>query len=243
MRDKLRLALFISGKGTTAMAIMAACKAKTLQATPAFLVMSSREGIDCGHYALNNGMSPKDLLVCDRKQFPSEEAFGKTLLAGCLQRGIDVIGQYGWIPKTPRNLVDAYQGRMVNQHPGPLDPGRPDFGGKGMYGMRVHCARLLFVRTTQRDFWTEATAQLVAPEYDAGGIIGIRRIDIKDDDTPESLRARVLPEEHKLHISMIHAFREGTATERPRHTPVILPGDETILQNAKTTAKLLYPKG
>lgn len=58
---------------------------------------------------------------------------------------------------------------MINQHGGPLDPGRPDFGGRGMYGRRIHCARLYFVRATQRGFFTEATAQRVALQYDRGG--------------------------------------------------------------------------
>src|SRR5437588_342377 len=89
-------------------------------------------------------------------------------------------------------LQACRSGRIINQHPGPLDPGRPDFGGKGMFGRRVHAARLLFVNQTGHDFWTEATSQRVAENFNEGPVLNRKQLNILPDDTVETLAARLL---------------------------------------------------
>lgn len=132
---------------------------------------------------------------------------------------------------------------MVNQHPGPLDSGRPDFGGQGMYGLRVHAARLYFVQMVNRDYWTEATAQRVASEYDKGAVLLAERVPILKNDTPETLQQRVLPVEHQVQIRTLKAFSEGNIPLFVREQPLIFPGEEKILEEAKKLAIEKYPKG
>jgi len=97
------------------------------------------------------------------------------------------------------HLPDAWLGRVVNIHPSLL----PDFGGKGFYGDRVHRAVL---EAGVRE--TGCTVHYVTNEYDAGPPILQRRVAVRDDDTVESLAARVfeaeklaLPEALRRHLA------------------------------------------
>src|SRR3989344_8169494 len=155
----MRIALLTSGRGSTATAIIDACKSgKLIGVTPACVISSKN-------------ISPK--------QFATSEEFGEAILKICKENKVDFIGQYGWMVKTPANVIKAYKDMMVNQHNGPL----PEFGGDGMYGMRVHCARLLFADRVKRDFWTEGVAQRVSVEFDGGAVLKAGRIPILENDT------------------------------------------------------------
>jgi folate-dependent phosphoribosylglycinamide formyltransferase PurN len=122
---------------------------------------------------------------------------------------VEFVGQYGWLPLTPENVVNEYKGMIINQHPAPLDPGNPDFGGKGMYGKAAVYARLLFVKRTNRDFWNEAIAHRVEKEYDKGKVVKALRVPIESDDTVETLYARLYPFEYETQIQTLDDFANG----------------------------------
>lgn len=239
----MRIAMLISGDGTTMRSIIEACRSGTLYRVRPVLVISSKQEAGGITKALAAGIAKKDIIVLVRKDFPCADDFGQAILKACYERGVDFIGQYGWMIKTPQNVIKAFPGMMVNQHPGPLDPGRPDFGGKGMFGLRVHCSRLLFVRETSSEPFTEATAQRVAVEYDRGAILHSRQIRINHDDTPESLQQRLLPEEHLVQIETLQMFAQGTVKEVIREKPLVATGQEKILEWVKNEAIKRYPNG
>ncbi len=239
----MRIALLISGNGTTAEQIILAVNSGTLKGIEPALVIASRDGIPGIERVMKAGISKEDVVVIQPGDFENEKAFGEAIIKTCEARGVEFIGQYGWMQKTPRNVVERFRGMMVNQHLGPLDPGRPDFGGTGMYGRRVHAARLYFVRQTNHDFWTEATAQRVAVEFDGGAVLKRKQVLILPDDDVAALQERVLPVEHEVQIETLHDFATGQVKELKRETPLVLPGEETILEEAKRAAILLFPKG
>lgn len=239
----MRIALFISGGGTTMEAIIKACKNNTLQNIVPVLVVASKSNILGIKKALDLGMQEEDVVVLNRRFFNTEEDFGQAILSLCKERDVDFIGQYGWLVKTPWNVCEAYKGKIVNQHPGPLDNGRPDFGGSGMYGLRVHQARIEFVRKTNRDFWTEATAHYVTSNFDEGKIIKRERVPIFIDDTAEILQSRVLPIEHKVQIEALKDFSEGKVEEFYREEPLVREGEENLLEECKKLAIRMYPNG
>ncbi|RJQ28348.1 hypothetical protein C4571_03800 [Candidatus Parcubacteria bacterium] len=239
----MRIALFISGGGTTAGRIILASKSGKLEGvTPALVVSSKADAPGIGHVK-DAGVAAKDVVVLRPHGFHSSDAFGEAIIRECKKRGVDFIGQYGWLVRTPANVIEAFKGMMVNQHPGPLDPGRPDFGGRGMFGRRVHCARLLFVRAVNRDFWTEATAQRVAANYDEGMVLKRKQVLILPDDDVVSLQTRVLPVEYEVQIQALRDFANGAVQELQRETSLILPGEEPILEEAKRKAIEMYPAG
>ncbi len=241
-----RLAMLISGGGTTMAAILVACKTGPLSGLiePALVIASKP---DIGGIARSRllGMDDDEIIVCDPRTFNDPLDFGVMMLQHLRDRAIDLVGQYGWLPKTPVNVIEAYEGRIINQHPGPLDPGRLDFGGEGMYGRRVHCARLLFARRSMlhRDQFTEATAHFVNEEFDKGGIIARKRIPIWPSDDVITLQERVLPVEHQLQIEVLELLATHSVQPIVRLERLIALNQEGLLNDCKRIAGYLFPNG
>lgn len=118
----------------------------------------------------------------------------------------------GYLRLVPGAVIQRWQGRVLNVHPGPL----PAFGGQGMYGLRVHEAVLASGRTE-----SAATVHLVDEEYDRGPVLASAPVPVLPGDTPETLAARVLKTEHRLLPAVVRA------AARAGH-PVPLP--ETLEQ-------------
>lgn len=241
MSKKLRLALLISGGGTTAQAIIKACRKGDLKIDPS-LVITSKSGIGGIEKALALNIPKEDVIIINPNNCNGDE-FGKKLIGECKKRNIDIIGQYGWLPLTPKIFIDEYKGRIINQHPGPLDPGREDFGGKGMYGRRVHAAVLYFRRVTRHDFWTEAVTHFVTDQFDKGGVIKNKKIKILPTDTVVDLQARVLLIEHEVQIEALRDFANGNVKIIKRRKPLIKNSEVNILNRAKEIAAIFYPNG
>ena len=239
----MKIALLISGGGTTMEAIIKATQNGTLKNVSPVLVIASNENAGGIEKAKNLGINDENILVINPKSFETREKFGEKIIEECKKRNVDFIGQYGWMVMTPENVIQEFDGRIVNQHPGPLDTGKPDFGGKGMYGMRVQQARLLFVNKVRRDYWSEATTHRVTSKFDEGVVLKREQIPILPDDTAETLQKRVLPIEHKVQIEALQDFTNNTVSEFHRETPLVLEGEENILEECKKLAIKLYPNG
>ena len=97
-------------------------------------------------------------------------------------------------------LLETFKNKIINIHPSLL----PKFGGKGMYGIKVHEA---VIAAGEKE--TGVTIHLVNDEYDRGQILTQQKISVEPDDTPESLAARVLAIEHELYKSTIHKIISG----------------------------------
>lgn len=191
------------------------------------------------------GIPEKDIIVINSDTYRGsdgkiqERPFGKEILEELKKRKITVVTQNGWMPLTPKGVIYEYFEKIFNQHPGPV----PEFGGKGMYGKRVHATRLNFLEQVQRDFWTEAIAQRVGLEYDKGEVVKSERVDIFPGDTPETLAARVLPEEHKVQVEMLKDVVIGAIKPVSPRELLVRPGEEQILFVAKQKAFAAYPNG
>ena len=123
-----------------------------------------------------------------------------------------------------------------NQHPGsPID-----FGGRGMYGKRVHAAAIHFLRRTKGEMFVTPVVQKVAPEVDAGVVVNSSRVAVLDSDEYDDLQERVLPFEHSLNIQLLKDISSGNVVEQPMSS-ILKPGEEVYLQQAKEAAILLIP--
>ena len=240
----LNLAICISGGGTTMREIMRACRDHRLLHVNPALVISSRPDAGGIEKAKGEGILEKDIVVLVRKQFENSDAFSEAILKECRFREVDLIAQCGFLPLMPSNVIATYRSKIFNQHPGPLDQNRLGFGGKGMYGQRVHHAVVYFSKRVGRPFRTEATVHRVTDEVDGGAILGIRPVEITDGDNAQKLAARVLPYEHGLVIETILQFSEfGGPHEIHRESPLIKHGEETLLNEAKKYGIETIPNG
>lgn len=238
----MRLALLISGGGTTAGKIILAAKSKILNVDPV-LVIASNKNIEGIKRIKETGFPEKNIRVINPKKFNKPEYFAQKLITVCREYNIEIVGQYGWLPLTPLDFIRDYENKIINQHPGPLDESGIDFGGKGMYGRRVHSAVIYFRRKTKHDYWTEATSHFVTADFDRGNVIGRIKIPISNDDTVESLQNKVLPIEHKLQIDILKNISTGKLKILKRPKPLINSQEINILEESKKIAAVYYPQG
>jgi phosphoribosylglycinamide formyltransferase-1 len=130
---------------------------------------------------------------------------------GVLERhAVDLVVLAGYLKLVPSGVIARFRGRIINVHPALL----PSFGGKGMYGRRVHEAVLA---SGARE--SGATVHLVDEVYDRGAILGQVRVPVLPGDDPDRLAARVLEVEHRLlPAAVLAAAAAGHPV--PIHEPV-----------------------
>ena len=120
----------------------------------------------------------------------SRETFDEKVADAFYQAGVSVVALAGYLRFVTPVLLEAFPGRILNVHPSLL----PAFGGKGMYGNRVHRAVLEHGCRV-----SGCTVHLVDERYDTGPIIDQACVVVEDDDTPDSLAKRVQRQEHRLY--------------------------------------------
>jgi formyltetrahydrofolate-dependent phosphoribosylglycinamide formyltransferase len=174
----MRIAVAISGRGSNLEALLRALG----PATPAeiVLVVSDRPGA-AGLALARSRRIPTEVL--------SDPGNAAAWLDPLRRYEADLIVLAGYTKLVPAPVVAAYRGLIINIHPALL----PSFGGKGMYGRRVHQAVLA---SGARE--TGATVHLVDEVYDRGATLAQVRVPVLPDDTPERLAERVLAAEHRL---------------------------------------------
>ncbi|MDX1530163.1 MAG: phosphoribosylglycinamide formyltransferase [Rhodothermales bacterium] len=194
--EPMRLAVFASGGGSNFQAILDAVDAGRLPAEVVLLV-ADRPGIGALERAEQRGIPTAVLRPTD---FDSHDDFGVALREVLEGHGVTFVALAGYLKLVPPVVVQRYRNRMLNVHPALL----PAFGGPGYYGRRVHAAALEHgVR------WSGATVHLVDEAYDRGPIVLQEPVPVEQDDTPETLAARVLAVEHRLFPEALRLFAEG----------------------------------
>lgn len=126
-----------------------------------------------------------------------QEAFEARLLELCREGRIDLIALAGFMKLLSSAFLDQAGIPVLNIHPALL----PQYGGAGMYGLRVHEA----VFAAEERF-SGATVHLVDPLYDHGKIIAQEKVDISDCPSPEAIAARVLEAEHQIYAPAILSY-------------------------------------
>jgi phosphoribosylglycinamide formyltransferase-1 len=139
-------------------------------------------------------------IVLDHRQFPDREAFETRLSETLKAYSLDLVCLAGWLRILSPAFVRQFAGRIMNIHPSLL----PLFGGRGMYGERVHEAVL---KAGMRV--SGCTVHFVDDTPDGGPIILQAVARVQEDDTPASLGARIAEEEHRLYPLAIRLFAEG----------------------------------
>ena len=180
-----RIVIFASGNGTNAQRIINHFKGST--DTQVVQVLS------------NN----KDAKVLERanKSKISAISFNRTALyetddiARLLQvTQPDLIVLAGFLWLFPEKIINLFPDQIINIHPALL----PDFGGKGMYGKHVHAAVYAFAKAHKgKKTFTGITIHKVTPEYDKGAYIFQEKVEVTQEDTPETIAQKVHQLEHE----------------------------------------------
>ena len=198
------VAVFASGGGTNFQSLLDHQSGDTSMRI--VLLVSDRPEIGALERASKAGVATRVIPVKGR---PPEEVGAETL-AALGEFGVKVILLAGYLRLVPPDVVRAFPRRILNIHPALL----PSFGGRGMWGHRVHEAVLGSGATL-----SGPTIHFVDEEYDTGSIFAQWPVPVLPGDTPDTLAARVLQIEHILYPlaaeHLCRAVEGGVKARRP----------------------------
>jgi len=188
---KRRLGVLISGRGSNLQAIIDAVAAGRLDAAIA-VVISNRPGARGLERAHAAGI---ETVVLDHGAFGSREAYDAALVTELRRHEARLVCLAGFMRLLSPVFVDAFPGAILNVHPSLL-PAFPGVDAQRQaldHGVKV----------------SGCTVHLVTAELDAGPIVRQATVPVRDDDTVETLSARILVEEHRLYPEAIARVLDG----------------------------------
>lgn len=192
---RLKPAVFASGRGSNFEAILYAVDRGELD-VDIVLCLSDRSSARALDRAKERGIPTVVLHPAD---YGDEDEYAAAMHDVLERHGANFIALAGYMKKIPTSIIRSYGGRIVNIHPALL----PAFGGKGMYGRRVHEAVVAY-----GVHWTGATVHIVDEEYDTGPIVLQEPVRVMPHDTPEDVAERVLEVEHRIYPTALRLFAQ-----------------------------------
>lgn len=204
-----RLGILLSGKGrgSNMQALIDATRDRRIPGEVG-LVISTSPGAPALERAEASGVPT---LLLPAGNFDSPQALDEALANAFEAAQVDLVCLAGYMRLLSPAFINRFQGRVVNVHPGLL----PAFGGQGFYGKRVHEAVLEVGAKV-----SGVTVHFVDEEYDHGPIILQRVVPVEEDDTPETLGARVLTAEHQAYPEAVRLFAQGRVSLEGRRVRV-----------------------
>ena len=196
MPAPLNLGVLASHTGTNLQAIINACEQGSLNARCRVVISNNSHSIALRR-ARNHSIPALHL---SGKTHPFAKAVDSAIEEALASHDVDLVVLAGYMKLLGPKTLARYRGRIVNTHPAML----PGFGGRGMYGDKVHQAVLnAGLRTTG------VTVHLVDDIYDHGDILAQTEIPVMDDDTVDTLRDRVQSVERRFYVEILQKIATG----------------------------------
>ena len=199
---KLNIAILASHGGSNLQAIVDACKAEIVMAKTVIVI--------------SNNSKSGALKRANREDIPSYHISKSTYLDDMevdhqiterlLEYQVNLVVLAGYMKKLGERTLRTFENKIVNVHPSLL----PKFGGEGMYGIKIHEAVL-----AAGEKKTGVTIHKVQGEYDQGTVLAQVEVPVRKDDTPCSLRDRVLTIEHDFYVKTLREISLGKIKLRP----------------------------
>ena len=191
-----KIAVFISGGGTNLQALIDASNSGKLAAEISLVVSSNSKAF--GLTRAENAKIPT--FIFKEKSYGSREESSRAILAKLKEHGVEFIALAGYLKLISPEIISAYNGKIINLHPALL----PKYGGKGMYGIKVHEAVI-----DAGDKESGISFHIVDEVYDRGRIVEQFRMPVLEDDTPESLQQRIQNKEHEQYPIVLSKLIRG----------------------------------
>ncbi len=195
--DPMRLAVLLSGSGTTMQHLAERINAGELDATISLVIASNERA---GGIARAEALGLPAFVV-PRKGYDDAADFSDHIFSLVREAGADLVCMAGFLSLLP--IPDDYAHNVLNIHPALL----PAFGGQGMYGHHVHEAVLAAGCKL-----TGCTVHFADQQYDRGPILVQRACPVRDDDTADTLAARVQAEERIAYPEAIRLIAQRRVT-------------------------------
>jgi phosphoribosylglycinamide formyltransferase-1 len=207
-RSPLRLVVLISGGGTTLRNLIEKIAAGQLDARIE-LVVSSNAAAPGLQFACDAKFPTQ---VIEQRGFESNEAFSAAIFAACSAASPDLVAMGGFLKLIV--IPPDFENRVVNIHPALI----PAFCGHGFYGPRVHEAVLEYGAKL-----SGCTVHFVDNRYDHGPILLQRAVPVLDDDTPQTLAARVFAAECEAYPDALRLIGAGRVRIEARRVHIDPP--------------------
>jgi phosphoribosylglycinamide formyltransferase-1 len=192
----VRLSLLGSGAGSTVAAILDAVADGRIAADVG-VVISNNSGAGVLGVARSHGVATAHLSSLTH---PDPADLDAAVLSALVDARTDLVVLAGYMKLLGQQTLAAYDGRVVNVHPALL----PAYGGRGMYGDRVHAAVLADGATV-----SGASVHVVTAEYDEGPVLARVEVPVEPGDSVETLRARVQVAEKALLVDWLGEWSRG----------------------------------
>lgn len=199
----MRVGVLASGRGTNLQCLIDAVEAGVLEGVEIGVVVSDRPGATALERARRHGI---EAVLVDRRSHATREGFDAAIMAELRQRDTGLVVLAGFMRILGPAFVDAFPERIINIHPALL----PSFAGLHVHE-RVIEAGVRF---------SGCTVHFVDRGLDTGPIIIQAAVPVLGDDTPESLAARVLEEEHRILPQAVDLFARGLLRVQGRRVVV-----------------------
>lgn len=181
----MNLGFLASHRGSNMQAVLDACDAGKLPATPKVLI-SNNPGAEVIQRAQRAGMA---IHILNSVTHADSDALDSAIHAALTEARCDLIVLAGYMKLIGPRVLREFRNRIVNIHPALL----PRFGGRGMYGIHVH--RAVIASGTRV---SGVSVHLVDEEYDHGRVLAQAEVPVYPNDTPETLAERVLQKEREF---------------------------------------------
>lgn len=201
-----RIAVFASGGGTDFQSVIDANEREHF--CEISILIASKHDIGAIERAQKRDIPSA---VYAKAEWPDLEELYSDLKKRLNELKVDYIVLAGWLKIIPESFIRAFEDRIINIHPSLI----PSFCGGGFYGLKVHRAVLEYGAKI-----SGCTVHFVNEVPDGGAIIAQRAVDVEEDDTPESLQARILEVEHMLLPYCVKKLCEGKIKKDGRKVSV-----------------------
>jgi phosphoribosylglycinamide formyltransferase-1 len=216
---KLKAGVLISGRGSNLLALLQACAAPDFPAEIA-LVISSRAAAAGLAHARQFGVPCK---VIPHRDYPDRESFDRMVSAALEAAGIELVCLAGFMRIFSPWFPARWSGRIVNIHPSLL----PSFRGLNVQQQAIDAG----VRVSG------ATVHFVTENLDGGPIVAQAAVPVRQDDSVDTLSARILKAEHELYPLVLRWFGE----RRVRLMPIPGKPDRVVVDGVAPDATILWP--
>jgi phosphoribosylglycinamide formyltransferase-1 len=209
----IRIAVLVSGqgRGSNMQAIIDACKSGKINGD-VVLVVGTKDDAPAMQRARSQNVTT---MTISPKAFANDSDYDKAVLAALTEHKIDLVCLAGYMRLLGPRVIDAFRNRIMNVHPALI----PMFFGKGMYGRHVHEAAI-----NRGVKVSGVTVHFVDEDYDTGPIVLQTVVPVEEDDTPDSLAARVLESEHETYTTAVALFAQGRLRVVDRKVKVLPAG-------------------
>jgi len=194
--NKLKLGFLASHGGSNMQSIIDACKSGKINAVPVVVISNNSNSLALER-AKNEGIPSYHI---SQKKYPDPDSLDKAIIDVLEKYEVDLVILAGYMKKLGNKVIQRFKGKILNIHPALL----PKYGGEGMYGRFVHEA---VIENKEKE--SGCTVHIVDEVYDHGRILGQAKVPVLPEDTPETLAARVLEQEHLLYPSIIGKIASG----------------------------------